>query len=70
METFNLTRSDNEILSVDELSTIDLLKRIGFSDSIVDWFFRSLFRGIFFDRELETTSQLFDFIFKCFALND
>ncbi|KAL7001949.1 hypothetical protein U1Q18_003097 [Sarracenia purpurea var. burkii] len=65
-----LTRSDDEILSADELSTIDLLKRIGFSDSIVDRFFRPFFGGIFFDRDLETTSRLFDFIFKCFALGD
>ncbi|XP_052204666.1 polyamine oxidase 3 [Diospyros lotus] len=65
-----LTTSDDEILSSDEVSTLDLLRRIGFSDSIIDRFFRQFFGGIFFDRELETTSRLFDFIFKCLALGD
>ncbi|KAI3509372.1 hypothetical protein L1887_24599 [Cichorium endivia] len=65
-----LTQSDDQIFSAEETSTIDLLKRIGFSDSIVDRFFRPFFGGIFFDRDLETTSRLFDFIFKCLALGD
>ncbi|KVI10937.1 protoporphyrinogen oxidase 2, chloroplastic/mitochondrial [Cynara cardunculus var. scolymus] len=65
-----LTQSDDQIFSAEETSTSDLLKRIGFSDSIVDRFFRPFFGGIFFDRDLETTSRLFDFIFKCLALGD
>ncbi|KAL4556041.1 hypothetical protein LXL04_038679 [Taraxacum kok-saghyz] len=65
-----LTQSDDQIFSAEETSTVDLLKRIGFSDSIVDRFFRPFFGGIFFDRDLETTSRLFDFIFKCLALGD
>ncbi|XP_076946879.1 uncharacterized protein LOC143618643 [Bidens hawaiensis] len=65
-----LTQSDEQLLSAEETTTINLLKRIGFSDSIVDRFFRPFLGGIFFDRELETTSRLFDFIFKCLALGD
>nr|XP_043619934.1 15-cis-phytoene desaturase, chloroplastic/chromoplastic [Erigeron canadensis] len=65
-----LTQSDEQIFSGDETSTLSLLKQIGFSDSIVDRFFRPFFGGIFFDRELETTSRLFNFIFKCLALGD
>ncbi|KAF7803690.1 15-cis-phytoene desaturase, chloroplastic/chromoplastic [Senna tora] len=65
-----LTKSYQEILSADEAPTIDLLKKIGFSDSIIRRFFRPFFGGIFFDTELETTSRLFDFIFKCLALGD
>lgn len=49
---------------------IELLRTSGFTDSIIDRFFRPFFGGIFFDRELETTSRLFDFIFKCLALGD
>lgn len=52
------------------MKTIELLRSTGFSDSILDRFFRPFFGGIFFDRELETTSRLFDFIFKCLALGD
>ncbi|EEF46791.1 15-cis-phytoene desaturase, chloroplastic/chromoplastic [Ricinus communis] len=65
-----LAKSDNEIFSASEVTTIDLLKNIGFSDSIVSRFFRPFFGGIFFDSELQTTSRLFNFIFKCLALGD
>ncbi|XP_027347106.1 15-cis-phytoene desaturase, chloroplastic/chromoplastic [Abrus precatorius] len=65
-----LTKSDEEILTAEEVPTIDLLKKLGFSDSIIGKFFRPFFGGIFFDPELETTSRLFDFIFKCLALGD
>ncbi|XP_057803950.1 15-cis-phytoene desaturase, chloroplastic/chromoplastic [Salvia miltiorrhiza] len=65
-----LSRSDFDILTADEVETIELLRSTGFSDSILDRFFRPFFGGIFFDRELETTSRLFDFVFKCLALGD
>ncbi|KAG6790099.1 hypothetical protein POTOM_006245 [Populus tomentosa] len=65
-----LRKSDDEIMRADEVPTIDLLKKIGFSDSIVERFFQPFFGGIFFDKELGTTSRLFDFIFKCLALGN
>lgn len=65
-----VARSDADILSADEVPIADLLKHAGFSESIVDRFFRPFFGGIFFDQELETTSRLFDFVFKCLALGD
>ncbi|KAL3620911.1 hypothetical protein CASFOL_035823 [Castilleja foliolosa] len=65
-----LTQSDYEILTAGEVKTIDLLRSIGFSDSILDRFFRPFFGGIFFDRDLETTSRLFNFVFRCLALGD
>ncbi|XP_010464606.1 PREDICTED: 15-cis-phytoene desaturase, chloroplastic/chromoplastic-like [Camelina sativa] len=66
-----LIKSDEEILTAaDEVTTIDLLRKIGFSEAILDRFFRPFFGGIFFDRDLETTSKLFDFIFRCLALGE
>ncbi|OVA13670.1 Flavin amine oxidase [Macleaya cordata] len=65
-----LSRSDEEILSANEVPIMDLLRNTGFSNLIIDRFFRPFFGGIFFDRDLETTSRLFDFIFKCLALGD
>ncbi|KAL8536119.1 hypothetical protein ACS0TY_011665 [Phlomoides rotata] len=66
-----LSQSDYEILTADdEVRTIELLRSIGFSDSILDRFFRPFFGGIFFDRELGTTSRLFNFVLKCLALGD
>ncbi|KAL5703828.1 hypothetical protein ACHQM5_022332 [Ranunculus cassubicifolius] len=65
-----LSRTDDDILSASEVSIMDLLKKTGFSSAIIDRFFRPFFGGIFFDKELETSSRLFDFIFKCLALGD
>ncbi|KAG5029113.1 hypothetical protein JHK87_012627 [Glycine soja] len=65
-----LAKSDEEILTAEEVPTIELLKKLGFSDSIIGRFFRPFFGGIFFDPDLETTSRLFNFIFKCLALGD
>lgn len=63
-----LVKSDEEIFKCEEVSTIDLLRVIGFSTFMIDRFFRPFFGGIFFDRELGTTSRLFEFVFKCLAL--
>ncbi|KAL1193883.1 15-cis-phytoene desaturase, chloroplastic/chromoplastic [Cardamine amara subsp. amara] len=66
-----LLKSNDQILTAaDEVPTIDLLRKIGFSEAILDRFFRPFFGGIFFDRDLETTSKLFDFVFRCLALGE
>ncbi|KAL2930099.1 15-cis-phytoene desaturase chloroplastic/chromoplastic, partial [Bienertia sinuspersici] len=65
-----LRKSDEEIFVSDEVPVIELLKNLGFSDGIIDRFFQPFFGGIFFDQDLETSSRLFDFIFKCLALGD
>ncbi|RVX02538.1 hypothetical protein CK203_031112 [Vitis vinifera] len=52
-----LSRSDEEILAADEVPTIEFLRKFGFSESIIGRFFRPFFGGVFFDRELETTSR-------------
>lgn len=62
--------SDSDIFTAGEAPTLQLLREIGFSDSIISRFFRPFFGGVFFDRELETSSRLFNFIFKCLALGE
>ncbi|MCO5550950.1 hypothetical protein L7F22_004445 [Adiantum nelumboides] len=61
-------RADNEILSDVETTILQRLRSVGFSKGMVDRFFRPFFGGIFFDNQLQTTSRLFDFVFKCLAL--
>ncbi|KAL3700398.1 hypothetical protein R1sor_018420 [Riccia sorocarpa] len=56
------------ILASEETTIFERLSKVGFTDSMVDRFFRPFFGGIFFDRELETTSRLFEFVFRCLAL--
>ena len=57
-----------ELFMRDETTTIDALRaRWGFSDRMIDRFFRPFFGGIFFDRELQASSRMFEFVFKMFA---
>ena len=57
-----------ELFMRDETTTIDALRqRWGFSEQMIDRFFRPFFGGIFFDRELQASSRMFEFVFKMFA---
>jgi phytoene dehydrogenase-like protein len=61
-------RAVSDIMVRPETSTLEVLReRWGFSDVIINRFFRPFFGGIFFDRTLETSSRMFEFIFKMFA---
>lgn len=51
----------------EDLSTEDYLRRYGFSPRIIDGFFRSFYGGIFLERELQTSSRMFEFTFKMFS---
>lgn len=50
-----------------ELATIDYLWSLGFSEQIVERFFRPFFGGIFLEQELRTPAAMFRFIFKMFG---
>jgi len=47
--------------------THEYLKNYGFSDAIISNFFRPFFRGIFLEKDLETSSRMFEFVFKMFS---
>lgn len=53
--------------SYKEQPTIDYLWSLGFSEQIVERFFRPFFGGIFLEQELRTPAALFRFIFKMFG---
>jgi phytoene dehydrogenase-like protein len=65
----SLTRqSIPQLMEHEERTTIEVLReRWGFSSSMIDRFFRPFFGGIFFDRTLEASSRMFEFVFKMFA---
>lgn len=50
-----------------EQKTIDYLWSLGFSEQIVERFFRPFFGGIFLEQELSTPAAMFRFIFKMFG---
>ena len=53
-----------------EQTTRDRLTSLGFSPRAVARFFGPLFGGIQLDRELETSSRMFDIIFRCLSEGD
>ncbi len=62
------TRSLPQIMEKEERPTIDALRnRWGFSAAMINRFFRPFLGGIFFDRTLQTSSRMFEFVFKMFA---
>lgn len=51
-----------------ERTTYDALRqRWGFSDAMIDRFFRPFLGGIMLDDELEASSRMFEFVFRMFA---
>lgn len=56
------------IMARPELTTQEALRdRWGFSEVMIDRFFRPFFGGIFFDTDLQASSRMFEFIFKMFS---
>jgi len=50
-----------------DLTTEAYLRRAGFSRRMIDVFFRSFYGGIFLERDLRTSSRMFEFTFKMFS---
>ena len=75
IDKFKVFRLNNElkeqslasIFQKEELTTLDYLKKRGFSERIIHDFFQPFFSGIFLETELSTSSRMFEFVFKMFA---
>lgn len=50
-----------------EATTHDYLKQHGFSDRIIQNFFRPFFSGIFLEPDLKTSSRMFEYVYKLFG---
>lgn len=50
-----------------QTTTLEALKQRGFSERVIERFFRPFYAGVFLERELETSSRLFEFTFRMFA---
>ena len=59
-----------ELFARPETTTREALAAHGLSDTIVDRFFRPLFGGILLDRELGTSSRMFEFVYRMLTLGD
>lgn len=60
-------KSFDDIFLAKEKTTLEYLKDYGFSDDIIDHFFRPFFTGIFLEHELKTSSRKFEFVYKMFG---
>jgi len=56
-----------ELLARPQEATHERLRRLGFSQGMVDAFFRPFLGGIFLERELATSSRKLEFVFRMFA---
>jgi phytoene dehydrogenase-like protein len=59
-----------ELFARPETTTREALAADGFSDTIVERFFRPLFGGVLLDRELGTSSRMFEFVYRMLAVGD
>ena len=50
-----------------ETTTINALRQEGFSKRFIESFFRPFLGGVFLERDLNTSSRMFDFVFRMFA---
>lgn len=50
-----------------EMSTLQYLNAKGFSNTVIEQFFKPFYSGIFLESELATSSRMFEFVFKMFG---
>jgi protoporphyrinogen oxidase len=55
------------IFQTEEKTSLQYLKDFGFSNEIITDFFKPFFSGIFLETELETSSRMFEFVYKMFG---
>ncbi|MFP4846751.1 NAD(P)/FAD-dependent oxidoreductase [Winogradskyella sp. PE311] len=60
-------KSIEDIFESENKSTFQYLKEKGFSDGIISDFFKPFFSGIFLEPNLETSSRMFEFVYKMFG---
>jgi protoporphyrinogen oxidase len=60
-------KSIEAIFEAEQLTTLQYLKNKGFSDRIIQNFFKPFFTGIFLETELHTSSAMFEFTYKMFG---
>ena len=57
----------DELLTRPQKTSLERLKRYGFSDRVIKAFFRPFFGGVFLESALDTSSRAFDYYFRMFA---
>ncbi|MEM8763098.1 MAG: NAD(P)/FAD-dependent oxidoreductase [Bacteroidota bacterium] len=64
----NLRKESLEhIFAQPEQTTLEFLKEYGFSEAVINAFFKPFFSGIFLENHLKTSSRMFCFVYKMFG---
>lgn len=63
-------KSIDAIFSENETTTVAYLEKEGFSETIMNNFFKPFMTGIFLEDQLSTSSRMFEFVFKMFSEGD
>jgi protoporphyrinogen oxidase len=63
-------RSITEIFESPEKSTLNYLLDFGFSERMIYNFFQPFFAGIYLEENLDTSSRMFEFVYKMFSTGD
>lgn len=64
------TQKADEPDSKSNETTISFLKNFGYSETMIDRFFIPFFRGVFLEKDLQTDSAFFKFLYSHFAKGD
>jgi len=65
-----LSGSLQDLYQRTETTTLQSLRNIGFSENMIDSFFRPFIGGVFFDPTLGVSSRMFEFGFRMFSMGD
>ncbi len=65
-----LTGSLQDLYNRPEFTTLQALRNIGFSENMIDRFFKPFIGGVFFDPNLGVSSRMFEFGFRMFSMGD
>lgn len=60
----------DEIFQREETTTLEALKNFGFSEAMINRFFRPFLGGVFLDTDLETSNRMLHFVFRMFSQGD
>ncbi|QIL76576.1 protoporphyrinogen/coproporphyrinogen oxidase [Hymenobacter sp. HDW8] len=63
-------QTSQQLLARPATDTLTFLRRYGWSEQIIDTFFRPFFGGVFLDRSLSTASNFFEFVFQQFVIGE
>jgi len=65
-----LGRDGSRVAAHPQVTTAERLAEVGFSDGLVEGFFRPFLAGTFFDPDLTTSSRVTELVFRCFFRGD